>query len=378
MSFAANVPLQLRPFRLERYYDTREFAAPFMMSASDCETWTVAELAALDPDGIDRLLALSLGYTHTTGHPDLRAKIAALYPGVRPDDVIVHAGAQEAIFTFMTAALRAGDHVIVHHPAYQSLAEIPRALGCDVSPWLATSAGRWDLDVDALERAVRPRTRAIVINVPHSPTGWLPSASTLDAIVAVARKHGLLLFSDEVYRGLEYDEADRLPAVADLYERGVSLGVMSKSYGLAGLRIGWLVVRDRELAQRVAQIKDYTTICSSAPSECLATIALAHHRAITRRNVGIIRENLAALRAFLDERPTQFNWMPPRAGPVAFVEPAHVDNIERYCDDVLERAGVLLLPGTVFDESSRAVRVGFGRRSFPEALGRFREFADRA
>jgi aspartate/methionine/tyrosine aminotransferase len=370
--------MQLRPFRLERYYDTREFAAPYMMSASDCETWTVAELAALEPTGVDRLLALPLGYTYTTGHPDLRANIAALYDGVRADDVIVHAGAQEGIFTFMHAALGAGDHVIVHHPAYQSLSEIPRSLGCDVSPWPATAAGRWELDVDALRCAIRPNTRVIVLNVPHSPTGWLPPRSTLDAIVAVAREHGIMLFADEVYRGLEYDEADRLPAVAGLYERGVSLGVMSKTYGLAGLRIGWLVVKDRALAQRIAQVKDYTTICSSAPSECLATIALAHHRAIARRNAGIIRENLATLRAFLDQRPTQFAWVPPRAGPVAFVEPMHAGSIDRYCDDVLERAGVLLLPGTVFDETSGAVRIGFGRRSFPEALGHYASFVDRA
>lgn len=370
--------MQLRPFRLERYYDPREFTARYMMSASDCESWTVAELAALDPRGADRLLSLSLGYTHTTGHPDLRANIAALYDGVRPDDVIVHAGAQEAVFTFMHAALNAGDHVIVHHPAYQSLSEIPRSLGCDVSPWPATAAGGWALDVDDLRRAIRPSTRAIVINVPHSPTGWLPTRSTLDAIVAVAREHGILLFSDEVYRGLEYDETDRLPAVAALYEHGVSLGVMSKAYGLAGLRIGWLVVKNRALAQRIVQVKDYTTICSSAPSECLATIALANHQAITRRNVGIIRENLALLRAFIDARLTQFAWVPPRAGPVAFVAPTHASNIDQYCDQVLERSGVLLLPGTVFDEASSAVRIGFGRRSFPEALDHYTSFVDRA
>lgn len=370
--------MHLRPFRLERYYDTREFTARYMMSASDCESWTVAELTALDPDAAERLLALSLGYTHTTGHPDLRARIASLYTRLEPDEIIVHAGAQEAVFTFMNAALEPGDHVIVHHPAYQSLAEIPRALGCDVAPWPASAAHGWALDPDDLRRAIQPRTRAIVINIPHSPTGWLPSASTLDAIVAIARERGITLFSDEVYRGLEYDEGDRLPAVADRYERGVSLGVMSKPYGLAGLRIGWLALRDRDLARRVSQVKDYTTICSSAPSECLATIALDHHHEILARNVGIIRDNLAAFRAFLDARPTQFTWVPPRAGPVAFVEPASVADVERYCDRVLERTGVLLLPGTVFDESSRAVRVGFGRRSFREALGHYAAFVDQA
>lgn len=370
--------MQLRPFRLERYYDTREFTARYMMSASDCESWTVAELTALDPSAADRLQALSLGYTHTTGHPDLRARIASLYTRVQPNEIIVHAGAQEAVFTVMNAALEPGDHVIVHHPAYQSLAEIPRALGCDVTPWPTSAAHGWALDPDDLRRAIRPRTRAIVLNIPHSPTGWLPPASTLDAIVAIARDRGIVLFSDEVYRGLEYDERDRLPAVADLYERGVSLGAMSKPYGLAGLRIGWLAVPDRELARRVSQVKDYTTICSSAPSECLATIALAHHREILDRNASIIRDNLAAFRAFLDARPTQFTWVPPRAGPIAFVEPAHVTDVEQYCDLVLERSGVLLLPGTVFDETSRAVRVGFGRRNFREALDHYAAFVDHA
>jgi len=370
--------VHLRPFRLERYYDSREFTAPYMMSASDCETWTVAELTALDRTAADRLLTLPLGYTHTTGHPDLRARIAALYAHLQPDEIIVHAGAQEAVFTCMTAALQPGDHVIVHHPAYQSLAELPRALGCEVTPWTASAADRWAPDLDALRRAIQPRTRAIVINIPHSPTGWLPSPATLDAIVAIARERGILLFSDEVYRGLEYDAGDRLPAVADLYERGVSLGVMSKAYGLAGLRIGWLATHDRALARRVCEVKDYTTICSSAPSECLATIALDHREALLARNLAIIRHNLAALREFLDARPTQFSWVPPGAGPVAFVEPAGVPSVDHWCDLVLERAGVLLLPGTVFDESSRAVRIGFGRRAFPEALARFAAFAGRA
>src|SRR6185437_13880713 len=323
-----------------------------------------------------RLLALSLGYTPTTGHPDLRDRIASLYAQVRPEEIIVHAGAEEAVFTFMNAVLQPGDHVIVHHPAYQSLAELPRALGCDVTSWATSAAQGWALDPDDLRRAIRPRTRAIVLNCPHSPTGWLPPATTLTAIVSIAREHGIVLFSDEVYRGLEYNERDRIPAVVDAYELGVSLGVMSKAYGLAGLRIGWLAMHARELARRVCQVKDYTTICSSAPSECLATIALEHRADILSRNVGIIRDNLALLRSFLDARLTQFSWVPPRAGPVAFVGPAHVADVENYCDVVLERAGVLLLPGTVFDEASRAVRVGFGRRSFPEALGRFAAFAD--
>lgn len=360
--------MQPAPFLLERYFADREFAAPYQLSGSDCETLSVGDLLALVPDAARQLAELRLGYTETAGAPALRAAIAGLYDDLTPDGVLVHSGAQEAVFTLANGLLRPGDHAIVQWPCYQSLHELPRAAGADVSPWPADPV-TWAPDPDELPKLLRPQTRLLVVNAPHNPTGHHFSRPVFDAVVAFARRHGLVLFFDEVYRGLEYSPADRLPAACDAYERAVSLGVMSKAYGLPGLRIGWLASRDAELLAAAAGIKDYTTICSSGPSELLATAALSTGETILERNRGIVRGNLALLGDFFARRADHFRWTPPVAGPVTF--PAlRAGEPDAWCAEVLRRAGVLLLPGTVFDGASRSIRLGFGRRNFPEALAR--------
>lgn len=355
------------PFRLERYFALREFTTPHLLSGSDCETLSVADLLALAPGARDQLDALRLGYTESAGAPALRAAIAALYESLDLEGVLVHAGAQEGIFTLAASLLGPGDHAIVQWPCYQSLFELPRAAGAHVSAWKPDPV-TWAPDVGELERLVRPATRLLVINSPHNPTGYHFDRAAFDAIVALARRHGLVLLSDEVYRGLEYQDGDRLPAMCDVYERGVSLGVMSKAYGLAGLRIGWLASRDDALLAGAAAIKDYTTICSSAPSELLATVALGAGETLLERNRGLVRANLALLRGFFERHPGRFRWTPPRAGPVTFPTLLGDESADAFCDRMRDRAGVLLLPGTVFDPDSRELRFGFGRRTMPEAL----------
>lgn len=357
------------PFLLERYFAAREFSAPWQLSGSDCETLSVAELLAFDPDALQRLQALRLGYTETEGAPELRRAIAGLYEAITARDVLVHAGAQEAIFTLANGILGPGDHAIVQWPCYQSLLELPRAAGAAVTPWRADPA-TWAPDPDQLPRLLRPETRLLVVNSPHNPTGYQFDGHTFGAIVDFARRHGLVLLSDEVYRGLEFDDADRLPAVADRYERGVSLGVLSKAFGLPGLRIGWLATRDAGLLAAAAAIKDYTTICTAAPSELLAAVALNARAPILARNRALVTRNLDLLRGFFARRADRLRWVPPRAGPVTFPTVLGEDTVETFCARVLDTAGVLLLPGTVFDPASREVRLGFGRANMPEALDR--------
>ena len=236
--------MTLPPFHLERYFARYEFTARHLLSSSDCETWTVAELLALEPGGQGRLERLRLGYTESAGDPELRQAIAGIYQSVGPGDVLVHAGAEEAIFTFMHVALEPGHHLIVHAPAYQSLYAVAEARGVEVSRWQGSEDDGWSLDPDALAALVQKETKAVVVNCPHNPTGYLMDRERFDAVVEISRRHGLLLFSDEVYRELEHDPAARLPAACDVYERAVSLGVMSKTYGLAGLRIGWLATHE--------------------------------------------------------------------------------------------------------------------------------------
>jgi aspartate/methionine/tyrosine aminotransferase len=365
--------MRLPPFALERYFSQHEFTSELLLSSSDCESMSIAELLAAEPGASDALMRQRLGYTESTGSPSLRREISRLYQAIDAEHVLVHAGAEEAIYVFMNAVLEPGDHVIVHRPCYQSLSEIAAAAGCDLSPWQAREDNGWALDPDELRRLVRGSTRAIVINTPHNPTGFHMGREQLQETVEIAERSGIILFCDEVYRGLEYDAADRLPAACDLGEHAVSLGVMSKTYGLAGLRIGWVATRNGAVLSRMAVQKDYTTICCSAPSELLAEVALRHAQEIAERNRSIVRDNLAVLDSFFARHGGDFAWNRPAAGPVAFPRFLKGD-VNGLCDSLRSGAGVLLLPGDVYGDSGGHFRIGFGRRNMPDAVQRMESF----
>jgi aspartate/methionine/tyrosine aminotransferase len=369
--------VKVPPFRLERYFAEHEFNAPFLLCCSDCESLTVKELLALEPGAMEGLQDLWLGYTESQGGAALRQRIAGLYNTISPEDILVHAGAEEAIFNFMNVTLERGDHVIVHAPCYQSLSDVAASIGCQVTEWKASRERDWELDLDVLRKNLKPHTKAVIINCPHNPTGYLMDRETFQELVRLSREHGFIIFSDEVYRGLEYLESDRLPALCDVDERGVSLGVMSKSFGLAGLRIGWIATRNADLRRKMAAFKDYTTICSSAPSEYLATVALKHADFLISRNLRIIGGNLQLLDAFFERNGTLFRWVPPKAGPLAFPGLSDAVNVEAFCRDVLQKAGVLLLPGTIFGKEYNHFRIGFGRANLPECIEKFEDYLNR-
>jgi aspartate/methionine/tyrosine aminotransferase len=363
--------MKLPPFRLERFFARHELRVPHHLCASDCETWSIGELLDLEPDGRDLLESLRLGYTEPEGHPELRAAIADLYERVAPDDVLVFCGGEEAIFALMHCAFEPGDRIAVHFPSYQSLHEVARGAGCRVTLWRARTAGEWAPDPGALWPPRAPADPAgIVLNLPHNPTGYLMERRDFEALVTSADDSGVRLISDEVYRLLEVHEDDRLPAACDLSETAVSLGVVSKSFGLPGLRIGWIACRDRHLLARLSAFKDYLTICPPAPSELLATLALRHRETIVGRNREILRDNLELLTGFMDRHQDRFGWVPPRAGPVAYITLRGEGGTNGFCSEVLEKAGVLLLPGSTFDpDDHRHFRIGFGRRDFGDGLG---------
>jgi aspartate/methionine/tyrosine aminotransferase len=366
--------VEIRPFALERYYGKHEFTARLLLSSSDCESLSLAELLDWSGPEADRLWReLRLGYTQGPGHPLLRAEIAGSYREVKPGGVVV-AAPEEAIFVAMHALLAPGDHVVVAAPAYQSLHELPRAIGCDVTPWpLRLGDGGWAVDLDALDGAVNERTRMVVINFPHNPTGHLISRDELDRVVEIARRRGAWLLSDEMYRLLELDEADRLPAACDLYERGISLSGLSKAYGLPGLRIGWLAAADAALPERFLAIKDYTTICSSAPSEVLAIMALQARHGLLDRALKIVRGNLMAARYFFEQQGTVLSWIDPRAGSVAFPRWTGPGPVEALCERALASHGLMIVPGSLFDWPGNHFRVGLGRKDLPAALAALAE-----
>lgn len=369
--------MSIPDFKLERYFARWEFAAPHLLCASDVEGLPMAELLDLADDETRELWrTLKLGYTEAAGHPLLRAEIAALYEGVSPDEVLVFAGAEEAIYVFMRAVLGPGDRVVATWPGYQSLYEVARDAGAEVDLLPLDPADGWALDFDRLRATLRPDTRALVVNYPHNPTGSLPRREEWDRLVEIAREAGVLLFSDEVYRFLEHDPADRLPAAVESYERGFSLGVMSKSFALAGLRVGWLATHDADLLRRAAAYKDYTSICCSAPSEVLSLAALRAREAVLERSRALVRANLARLDAFFAEWAGVLEWVRPRAGSTAFPRLVPEVEVESFAEALREEEGVLVLPGTLMDYPGRHFRIGYGRAGMPAALdglGRFLE-----
>jgi len=262
--------MNIAPFRLERYFAKYEFNVEYLLCSSDCESVQIKELLKFEPGAEMRLNNLRLGYTESEGNPSLRNEICKIYESTKPENILVHSGAEEAIFLFMQAVLKPGDHIIVHWPCYQSLFEIAKSIGCDVTKWKADEDNGWSLDINELEASIKDNTKVIVLNIPHNPTGFLMSRKDYLEVCRLAEKRGLILFSDEVYRESEYDINDRLPSASDINKSAVSLGVMSKTYGLAGLRIGWIATRNKEIYKRMVSLKDFTTICNIAPSEFLA------------------------------------------------------------------------------------------------------------
>ena len=362
--------MELKPFRIERYYARYEFSTRYMLSSSDCESRTIGELLELEPDAHARLLDCWCGYTESPGAPELRQAIAGLYERIEPDEVIVTSCAEEGIFLLNHALLQAGDHAIVETPCYESALELARSTGADVSQWSRRYEDDWAHDIDALEQALRPDTRLIYVNQPHNPTGTLMSRATFERVSELARAQGIVLFSDEVYRELEHDARARLPAACDLDERAVSLGSISKSYGLPGLRIGWLVTRDAALRTALLRLKDYTTICSSAPSELLTALALRNRDVLLRRNLSIVEGNLPLIDDFFARHAETFEWVRPTASPIGFPRIHGVGDPDAFCTSLAASAGVLLLPGSVYDHPGH-VRIGFGRASLPSALALF-------
>jgi len=341
--------------------------------------YPMADLLALADDESRALWAdLRLGYTESTGHPLLRREIASLYDTVEPDEILTFAGAEEAIFCLVNALVGPGDHVVATWPGYQSLYEIARAAGADVTLHDLREDAAWAIDLERLRGQVTPATRLIVVNAPHNPTGMLPDRATFDGLVSIADEAGAYLLVDEVYRGLESDPADRLPAGADASDRGISVGVMSKSFAMAGLRIGWLASHDRALLARVAAFKDYTTICSSAPSELLAIMALRRRDIVLERSRRIVLGNLEHLDGFFARWADAFTWVRPRGGSIGYPRLTVPGvGIDAWAAQLVEAEGVLLLPGSQFGDPGDHFRIGYGREDLLAGLARLEAFAER-
>jgi aspartate/methionine/tyrosine aminotransferase len=375
----------LPDFRLETWFSRWEFAAAHTFTASDAQTMSVGELLELAGLRPDDLAAVDLGYRPTYGGMPMRQAVAAGYGAVEAEDVLAFAGAQEALFWVLAEVLVDGGHAVVTVPNYQSLEAVPLASGAEVSGWpLWQGSGpdlRWTLDLDRLGSLLRPDTRLVAVNFPNNPTGYVPDRASFVALAELCHERGIVLVCDEVYRGIEVDPANTLPHAADLTPSAVSVNVLSKSYGLPGLRVGWVACRDRSLLDRLERRKHWTSICNPGPSEYLAVAALGVGERIHARNRAVVAANVTRVRDFFAGYPELFAFEAPIGGCVSFPRYLGPEGPDAFARRAVEEAGVLTLPASIYASPLAAVptdriRIGLGRTTLPATLTALREHLD--
>lgn len=363
----------LPDFKLETHFSKWEFQAKYHMTASDAESLSMRELLAMaTPEEREEFDNLWLGYTETFGAPDLRETIATTFKNRTAQDILCFAGASEGIFAANSVILDKDSHAIVVTPNYQSHETLPLAI-CEATGVPLDPDDNWSLDIDRVAAAIRPNTRLVTINFPHNPTGAILPLDRYHALIELCRKHGIYILHDEIFNGLGRAGTEHLPFIADIYERGLSLNVMSKSYGLPGLRIGWIACQDATLISQMERMKHYLSICNSGPSERLAKIALNNRDRLLARNCAIVDENLPKWEAFFARYPDLFDWQTPDGSCMAFPRYRGADGVEQFTRSLVQESGVLLLPGSIYNSQlgetpTDRFRLGYGRSGLDEGL----------
>ncbi len=307
------------------------------------------------------LLDLRLGYSEARGTEALRAEIASTYTGVCADEVLVTTGAIEANYLIFTTLLSAGDHVVAVYPAYQQLFSVARAVGCDVTLWTIEEAdGEYRFDVNALEGLLRADTKMIVINTPHNPTGAYLTDGDLARVYDLAEERGAVVLCDEAYRWL--DLPGGVEATSPLRNRGttaISVGTVSKPFGLPGLRIGWIAATE-EIAQKCWAARDYVSLSPGKISDFLALIAIQHRDLIQQRNERILEPNLATADAWFAENADVASWNRPKAGLLALMKYTADMPSAELADHLARDYSVMLAPGSAFGYEGH-LRIGVGQ-----------------
>lgn len=368
--------MKLPAFKLEEYLEKFEFSAPYLLCVSDPESWALKDVLAL-ANAEERKMwdELKLSYTEVKGLPLLRETIAhQLYPGMHADNILGFAGAGEGIFCTLFAACEPDDHVIVVTPCYQSLLEIPRLKGCDITEVELREENNWALDLAEIKKAIRPQTKWLIMNFPHNPTGQTLSQGEMLELTALLDQHGIWLFADEVYRLLGNPGMPWPEPAACLYKRAVSLGVTSKAFGMGGLRIGWIACQDKSLLLAAERIKQYTSLCSSVLSEIITLIVIRNKNTILQRNNEIVARNFKLVEEFISRHSTLFSWVKSQGGCIGLIKYYGSEKVDDFCTRLVKDKGVLLMPASLYGLKSNHFRIGFGRANMPQALQKLEEF----
>ena len=362
-----NKLMRINDFKLERYFAQHEFTAKYLLSSSDCDGY---ELNYLLENASNEELALwkklKLGYTESEGNPILREAILQHYKTASIENVVV-ATPGELNFISMNVLLDSTDHAITISPCYQSLSEVVKSINCKLSYW-KPNKNDWTFNTEDLENLIKKNTKLIILNFPHNPTGSYLTKNQLNEIVTIAKKHDLYIFSDEMYHKLIIGNTEELPPICDVYEKGISLWGTSKTFGLAGLRTGWLVSDDKTFLKKVVAFKDYLSICNSAPSEILSIMALNNINLFLEPNLKKINKNISIFEEFIKQQDVITDFIPPKAGSTSFVQLNINDSSLEFSNQLVKDTGIMTVPAEMFEYEGKYIRVGFGRANLPEIL----------
>jgi aspartate/methionine/tyrosine aminotransferase len=357
--------MKIERFALERWMTAHELHVEYDIAESGIFPLTVSELLALEPpdrreETLDGLLNLRLGYSEATGTLELRTWLAKTYQDCTPYNILVTTGAIEANFLLFNALLQPGDHVIAPFPAYQQLYSVPRALGCDVSLWQARPENGFRFDLDEFESLIRPDTRLIVINSPHNPTGAMLSPGEVQHLVDLAESVGANVLSDEAYRWLTIPGTDApAPPAYNLGPGCISVGTLSKPFGLPGLRLGWMAA-PAEIITDCWWLRDYVSLSPGKLNDALAILAIKHRDKIIQRNQAIIAANLATASEWVSAHAGLLFWQPPKGGLLALLHYRLDIPSFDLANLLAEEYGVMLAPGSAFG-LERYLRIGIGQ-----------------
>jgi len=371
--------MKIAPFETEQFFARYEFNTPYQLCNSDCESTSIAELLALAGASLEDFGRERLIYTESQGREELRAAIASMYRTVAPDDVVVLGTPVEGIYLSARTLLEPGDEVIVLAPAYDALVNMfEHVVGSEkVRKWSFRPTGTaWQLDLDDLRELVTAKTRMIVVNFPHNPTGYLPSAEFQQELVSIAGERGLWLFYDEMYFGLVHAGTAAIPSAADVAKKSIVLSGLSKTYGLPGLRCGWLIVQEEEVRAEIMNWKFYTSICPPVPTEHLAIAALRVSEILKERSLSRIRQNLQIADAFFSRWPGLFTWRRPMSGSTALVG-YDVPSVAAVGARLAREEGILIQSAAMLGSDDRHMRIGLGRDSFSDALEHFEAWLEK-
>lgn len=355
--------MRIAPFGVEQWMNEYETRCTYNLAETCVESLTVTELLDLvERDGgrrgdvVDELLTLKLTYGAIEGSDRLRTAIAALHDRQDAGNVLVTHGAVGANHLVHLTLVEPGDRVVSVLPTYQQHYSIPESIGADVRVMRLRPENGWLPDLDELAALVDGGAKLVAVNNPNNPTGSLMDRAFLEQVVVICDRAGAWLLCDEVYRGIDQDDPGTTTSVADLYDRGISTGSMSKAFSLAGLRLGW-AVGPTSLVHDLSIHRDYTTISVGIVDDLLAAHALEHADAILARNRGITRANLATLAAWVEAEP-HITWVRPRSGTTALLHHDLPLTSRDLCVRLVEETGVMLTPGSAMGMEGY-LRIGY-------------------